>query len=579
MSGNRLARINRARATLQPLLLGAAHAFSFSDGPLPAWVLPYVQILTLTFLALWMWRASSWRRAAASGLLFGLGNFSLGLYWIYFSLHTYGGMATGLAVSAVLVMSFVLALSCAAACGLSYWLLQDTLNLRQRGQAASRPLTFRRTWLAAALWGSCWMLLEWVRGTWFTGFPWLNVGYGHVDGPLSGWAPVLGVYGLAWIAAFTAGAIALLMKVQDTPDATPAAFTVASTLILMAAGLGLAQIQWHRPLGEPIIVRLVQGNIPQSIKFDPVHLQKGIDAYLHMANLEPKSAQAKPVLIILPETVMPVFQNRLNIHTWQRWVDVAANQNATIMMGTPLNTAPEGVQTYANSVIAFNRETSAETLRQGTTDFRYDKHHLVPFGEFIPTGFRWFVDAMNIPLGDFDRGSLGQPPLALAGQYIAPNICYEDVFGEEIIQAVRSHQDLHPGASMLVNVSNLAWFGESWALQQHLQISRMRAIETARPMLRATNTGMTAAVDADGTVRAALNDHQMGVLDVEVQGTQGLTPYVRWGNWPVLALALLILTIGLANRKRVYSASAVSEKGPFASNAVNSADDTGLEKR
>jgi apolipoprotein N-acyltransferase len=168
---------------------------------------------------------------------------------------------------------------------------------------------------------------------------------------------------------------------------------------------------------------------------------------------------------------------------------------------------------------------------------------LVPFGEFIPPGFRWFVDAMNIPLGDFDRGQLGQAPLALAGQQIAPNICYEDVFGEEIIKAVMPGSG-EPGASLLVNVSNLAWFGNSWALQQHLQISRMRAIETARPMLRATNTGMTAAIDADGSVRAVLAPHQMGVLDVEVQGTQGLTPYVRWGNWPVLILSLAIIALG-----------------------------------
>jgi len=533
------------------LLIGAAHAFSFSDGPLPAWILPYVQVLTLSFLALWVWRARSARSAAFSGLLFGAGNFMLGLYWIYFSLHTYGGMPPAMAVAAVVLMGLGLAIFSSLACGLAWHLARNHLGLGHPGGDTSLPGSrFAPFLFGVALWASCWMLFEWLRGTLFTGFPWLNVGYGHVDGPLSGWAPVLGVYGLAWLAAFVAGAIALLVKSQRSPSETPAAMTVVCALALLAAGVGLGQIRWSHPAGDPIMVRLVQGNIPQAIKFDPAHLQNGIDAYLYMASLAPKDNSLPPAVIILPETVMPVFQNRLSLQTWARWVDVAVQRNATIIMGVPLNTSPDGRQHYTNSVIAFNGQTTPEALHRGQTSFRYDKHHLVPFGEFIPPGFRWFVDAMNIPLGDFDRGRQGQSPFRLAGQHIAPNICYEDVFGEEIIQAVRPGPDNQPGASLLVNVSNLAWFGESWALQQHLQISRLRALETARPMLRATNTGMSAAIDTDGTVRAVLADHQMGVLDVEVQGTQGLTPYVRWGNWPIMALGLVIAALGFATRHR-----------------------------
>ena len=549
MNSSRLARLNSARRTLQPLLIGAAHAFSFSEGPLPAWILPYAQVLTLSFLALWVWRAKSVRSAALSGLLFGLGNFTLGLYWIYFSLHTYGGMPPAMAVAAVLLMALGLAVFSSLACGLTWHLAKGHLPLAGSPNDAPPARRFPSLLFAVALWASCWMLFEWLRGTLFTGFPWLNVGYGHIDGPLSGWAPVLGVYGLAWMAAFVAGAIALLVNAQRSPNETPAAITVVCAIGFLAAGAGLGQIRWSQPYGDPIMVRLVQGNIPQAIKFDPTHLQQGIDAYLYMAGLEPKAEGTQPSVIILPETVMPVFQNRLGLQTWQRWVDVARQRNATIIMGAPLNTSPGGQQHYTNSVIAFNGQTSPEALHQGQTGFRYDKHHLVPFGEFIPPGFRWFVDAMNIPLGDFDRGLRGQPPFAVAGQLISPNICYEDVFGEEIIQAVRTGANNQPGASLLVNVSNLAWFGKSWALQQHLQISRLRAIETARPMLRATNTGMTAAIDADGTVRAVLADHQMGVLDVEVQGTQGLTPYVRWGNWPILLLGLVITGLGFVIRR------------------------------
>src|SRR5690606_30603186 len=165
-------------------------------------------------------------------------------------------------------------------------------------------------------------------------------------------------------------------------------------------------------------------------------------------------------------------------------------------------------------------------------------------------GFRWFVDMMQIPLGDFHRGTLGQPPMSIAGQQVAPNICYEDVFGEEIIQSVRPDV-AGGGASILVNVSNLAWFGDSWSMHQHLQISRMRSLETARPMLRATNTGMTAAIAPNGMVRAVLQPHVKGVLDVEVQGTSGLTPYVRWCNTPVLMLSVLMLgTMNSPSRDR-----------------------------
>ncbi|MGA0582491.1 MAG: nitrilase-related carbon-nitrogen hydrolase, partial [Castellaniella sp.] len=176
--------------------------------------------------------------------------------------------------------------------------------------------------------------------------------------------------------------------------------------------------------------------------------------------------------------------------------------------------------------------------------------HLVPFGEFIPPGFHWFVRAMRIPLGDFDRGPAHQPPLAVGDQLLAFDICYEDTFGEEIAATVAPDGPDAPGASILANLSNLAWFGDGWALRQHLWIARMRALETSRPMVRATNTGATAVIDAQGQVLGALDPGRPGVLDAEVQGTQGLTPYVRWGNAPILIWTLLGLL--LAVRKRRY---------------------------
>ncbi|HWL29579.1 MAG TPA: apolipoprotein N-acyltransferase, partial [Burkholderiaceae bacterium] len=343
---------------------------------------------------------------------------------------------------------------------------------------------------------------------------------------------------------------ALLACAKDTANDAKAAVSVGLAIVTGLVGILLGHVAWSEPQGKPLIVRLVQGDIPQTEKFDPRLMQNGIATYMKLAGLPPKEADGEPDLIVLPETVMPLFQDRYAPQVWQQWLDIARESDARIIMGIPLHDRHNSTDRYTNSAIGFDATTPLNTLLSASTSLRYDKHHLVPFGEFVPPGFRWFVDAMHIPLGDFDRGALPQPSFPIGDQLIAPNICYEDVFGEEILQAVRSNGS-GPGATILVNLSNLAWFGDSWALRQHLQISRMRSLETARPMIRATNTGMTAAIDPNGAVRAVLDPQRKGVLDVEVQGTTGLTPYVRWGNAPILAWAGLLLLLGLWSRNRV----------------------------
>lgn len=522
------------RYGLQLLLLGAVHALCFAPEPLPGMVLPYVQVAALACLAVYVFNAASSRRAALAGLLFGLGQFTVGLYWIYISLNSYGGLPPPMAAGAVLLLAASEALFVAVAAALARWLC-----------GASLDSSYARQLLAAAVWASCWAGAEWLRGTLFTGFPWLNTGYAHADGPLSGWAPIFGVYGLAWLSAYLAGAIALLTRARGTQAEAPSAIAVAAGIVMALAGMALGQITWSQPAGAPLLVRLVQGNVPQSEKFDPQLMQKGLDTYAHLAALPPKQAGSDPKLIILPETVMPMFQDDYPSQLWRQWQDIAQERNATVIMGVPLHTRPNGINHYTNSAIAFDSRTPLDQIVSGTLPMHYNKYHLVPFGEFVPPGFRWFVDALQIPLGDFNRGAPRQRAFTLDGQFIAPNICYEDVFGEEIIRAVADSPTQGPGATILVNLSNLAWFGNSWALRQHLQIARMRSMETARPMLRATNTGMTAAIDPDGTVRAALPAHTLGVLDVEVQGMRGLTPYVRWGNTPAVAWFALFLLMSL----------------------------------
>jgi len=522
------------------LLLGAAHAQAYAPQPLPSLVLPYIQLVCLAFLARAIWRTPSVKSAGLAGFLFGLGTFVVGQYWIFISLHRYGGMAAPLASTAVVLLAAVEALFYGVAALAAKWLSQRYLRPDDN---------YVRHFLIIAAWASCWTLAEWLRGTLFTGFPWLATGYAHVDGPLSGWAPLVGMYGVTWIAAFLCSAVGLLLYLQRTGREAPAAATVAGAIVLVGVGWVLAGMSWSQPEGKPVLMRLVQGNVPQSEKFDPALMQSGIETYMQLAALPPRQPGMDPAVIVLPETIMTLFQNRYAPQVWEQWRSIAEQRNAAVIMGVPLHSrGPEG-ERYTNSAIGFDADTPVEHLVSGTTEMRYDKHHLVPFGEFVPPGFRWFVDAMHIPLGDFDRGAMQQKPFEMAGQRLAPNICYEDVFGEEIIQGVQPSEQYGPGATILVNISNLGWFGESWALRQHLQISRMRALETARPMVRATNTGMTAAIDPDGTVRATLDAHVKGVLDVEVQGMSGLTPYTRTGNWPILAWCALLLAAVVLRRR------------------------------
>ncbi|WP_322996338.1 apolipoprotein N-acyltransferase [Castellaniella sp.] len=524
------------------LLAGALQALCFAPGPLPGWSLPFVQIASLAVLATYTWKAHSVRRAAWYGWLFGLMQFSIGVYWLTISMHQYGGLSLPLAVAALLLFAAAMALYAAGACALSAWLCA---GCAQPEQGAPRQI------LNALTWASAWTLFEWLRGTLFTGFPWLNAGYAHAEGMFAAWAPLVGVYGLAWLSAFAAGAIALMLRAKDTAYDRSAASTIALALASGLLGIALAHIEWGRPHGEPMLVRLVQPATPQEMKFRPEAFMATQQHLLQLAGLPAKVPADQPALIILPETVMPYMQDRIPPAVWQPWLDLASRTQAGILLGLPLHTQADGRDRYTNSATLIQpQDTEAPLVSER---WHYDKHHLVPFGEFIPPGFHWFVQAMNIPLGDFDRGSLGQAPVAVQGQNFAVNICYEDAFGEEIATAI--HAQRESDANILVNISNLAWFGNTWALRQHLWISRIRALETARPMIRATNTGITAAIDPHGEVRGMLDPARPGVLDVEVQGTTGTTPYVRWGNGPILGWLALGLLLAFRSRKRCSKAA------------------------
>ena len=540
----------KGRLALGLLAAGAVHALSFAPDPLPIWALSPLQLCSMAWLVTCVWRAPSGLYAARRAWFFALGNFVVGLYWLTISMHVYGYMPMPLAIAALLALSAYLALFAS----LAAWLVHQIKAVSQSSLSA--------TLWASFAWASAWTVSEWLRATLFTGFPWLNIGYAHVDSWFAGWSSVLGLYGVTFVAAFSAAAIAALVGIRPRTQAhtqgdnarraTTVLHGVAGLIALAFAfiGLALGHLQWSTPAGSPLVVRLIQGNVDQGVKFTPDHLYKIIQEHLRLASMPVPAGSPQPQVILLPETVMAVFQHQIAPAAWQAWIDIAKAQQSTILIGSALYDTKTGA--YTNSVIGIDGATTAQQLVDATMAQRYDKSHLVPFGEFVPFGFRWFVNLMSIPLGDFTRGSLKQKPFAIADQRIAPNICYEDVFGEELLPAVRGTAETpgtQDGATMLANFSNLAWFGDSWALRQHWQMSRLRAIETSRPMLRTTNTGATGAIDHRGRDIAQLPPNRVGVLDTTLQGQLGLTPYVRIGNGLILGISVLILFAAWWRRK------------------------------
>jgi apolipoprotein N-acyltransferase len=487
--------------------LGALQTLAFVHTA--AWWLP------LLALALLVWRldTASPRHAALLGWCYGTAWLCAGVWWLFISMHRYGGLPAPLAAAAVAALSAALSLYLAAACAAyARW---------RRGSGAD-----------AALFAGLWLLAELARGVLFTGFPWVAAGYAQVDSPLVQLAPWLGVYGIGAVGA--AGAVAALRLLQTRGRQWAAAAGVV--VILGAAWLAPADLT--RPAGE-LQVSLLQTNVKQDEKFAAERMPETL------AWVARQMLQARVDLVLVPETAIPLLPFQLKDFAPGYWDTLrehfagpGENGPRAALVGVPLGDFERG---YTNSVAGLSAGPA----------YRYDKFHLVPFGEFIPTGFRWFTEMMNIPLGDFTRGVLNPPSFAAAGQRIGPNICYEDLFGEEL---ARRFVDPALAPTVLANISNIGWFGDTVAIPQHLNISRLRTLELQRPMLRATNTGATAAIDHRGVVTAQLPPHTQGVLQARVQGREGLTPFAwwaaRWGLWPLAALAALLLAVvGLAPRR------------------------------
>lgn len=478
---------------LSACLLGILTVPGFA--PFYFYLLP---LLTLALLGILLRKSATPFQAALIGFSFAAGLFGVGVSWLYISLHDFGSMPPPLAIIALILLCIYLSLFPGLAAGIA--------NIT----ALRRPLIW--PWIIAALW----TFSEWLRGVLFTGFPWLAVGYSQAPAsPLAGFASIIGVYGVSFLLILTASGLACWQEQwKNWRFGVP-------LIVIWLAGWGLQQLSWVTPSGEPIKVSLLQGNIPQDLKWRPDHTLTSLQTYLQLVK------ESSGQLIITPEISFPLFSEELPESYRSILRDRARrNQGDTLIGMAERGTTDDE---YYNTMFSFGI----------SPEQKYRKHHLVPFGEYIPLKpvFGRIVEVLSIPLSDFSRGSRYQQPMQLAGKQVAINICYEDVFGEEIIWQL-------PKAELLVNVSNDAWFGRSIGPWQHLQISQMRALETGRYMLRATNTGVTAIIDERGQVLQTLEMFTTGALNGEVQGFSGATPYVRYGNGPILGLISLLLLVG-----------------------------------
>ena len=478
-----------------------------------------LQLLALALLAGQLDGATSWRRGAWLGGVFATAMLGATFWWLYISMHVYGGLAAPLTVLAVGLLAALLGLYYAAASGLFVALAPVPPALR------------------ALVFAALWLLAELARVKFFTGFPWGEGGYAHVDGwarPLAAW---VGVHGLSFLAAWLAAWLAFCLLAQRTRWLEALALVLLGSVLVWLPVHGGNAPEADPALIKPLSVTLLQGNIPQDEKFE-----SGTGVVTALRWYGEQLDSARTALVVAPETALPLLPEQLPAGYWEALQARFASGDQAALIGLPLGSYEAG---YSNSVIGLKPGQSAEPAF-----YRYDKHHLVPFGEFVPPGFRWFIDLMHIPLGDFNRGAVGQPSFDWQGQRLAPNICYEDLFGEELgarfVDAARA-------PTIFVNVSNIGWFGNSVAIDQHLQISRLRALEFGRPMLRATNTGATVIIDHQGRVTQALPRLTRGALVGEVQGRSAITPYAWWvgrfGLWPLWGLGLGVSALALAARR------------------------------
>lgn len=508
------------------LLAGAALPLAFA----PFSLFP-IAILSPAGLFL-LWQNISPKRAFWRGLLYGVGLFGMGVSWVHISFHQFGGLPFIGAILLTAAFVLIMALYPALLGGLLTHFFQNN--------------TFSKSLLVLP---AAWTLMEWLRGWLLSGFPWLSLGYSQIDSPLNGFAPLLGVYGVSWLTVLTAALLvyafnllispnALLMEKHENnipiekPRFLKNAFFATWRILLIIIVIWvsawlLSGVSWTFAVNKPLKIALIQGNVPQEFKWLSGFQIPSMQRYLQLSQ-----AHRDADIIIWPETAIPLFYNDVPKYMPGFLDNLAAEHikyDTDFLIGAPVM---EKDDRYFNSVVSIGKQPGF-----------YYKHHLVPFGEYIP--FQSMVGnllkLLDIPLSTFSSGAVQQTHLKSRGEMIGVSICYEDAFGELIRNSL-------PEASLLVNVSNDAWFGDSIAPHQHLEIARMRALESGRYLLRATNTGISAMIDAKGQIVAQAPQFEIITLRVTAQPYQGMTPYIRFGNG--LIVSLLLVSILLAGIRK-----------------------------
>ena len=476
------------------LILGVCSVWGFAP-----YYLASLGLLGLVGLFYSWQRCGTRTQAVLIGWLYGMGLFGFGLHWLYISLHDVGGMPYGIAIITVALLCAFLALFPALAGAMSYW---------------GRQHCPRHSWLVMPL---CWVGLEWIRGWIFTGLPWLVLGYSQVPhSPLVGYLPIIGIYGVSLLLALSASALCHLSLSK----------AVMLVFSLWLGGWGAQHLNWTVPDSSSARVALLQGNIAQTIKWSEDTLNATLEDYMAMIE---RITDAQ--IIILPETAFPIVRSEIP-HIIQLRIQRYLQQHPRTQLVIGMVEAQQGQ--YFNSLV---------DMRSGQS---YQKSHLVPFGEFIPFKILLgavYRDVLHIPLHDLSAGATPPRAMPIGQMMVGMNICYEDIFGEEIIHTL-------PQANLLINASNDAWYGESFASAQHMQFSQARALETGRMVLRATNTGVTAVINTGGQLVAQAPLNTKSTLQATIQGYQGSTPYVDWGNGLFIVLECLGVAYLMWQRRR-----------------------------
>ena len=446
--------------------------------------------------------------AGGVGACFAAGLFAFGTYWLYTSIHKFGQAPVWLTLFLQAGLIAIMAVYSAALC----W----TANRFWPHAGAVRQ------WLVLP---SLWVLLEWVRGWALSGFPWLALGYAFTDSPLAPWAPILGVYGLTWCAVLLAASVEGLWR--PGIGARARLLAGAAMLLLVLAPFGLARLSFTTPAGAPIPVAVVQGAVPQDEKWIEGNREATLERYANLTATQAWGAH----LIVWPEAAIPMLSTELT-DFFRALREAGQRHSADFAIGQ-LRYDPQTDQ-YHNGLLVMNAQGEGW----------YYKRRLVPFGEFfpVPPFVRSWMRLMSLPYSDMTPGSEDQPILHAAGQPLGLTICYEDAYGSEQRAVLRE-------ATLLVNVTNNAWYGDSTAPHQHLQIARMRALEAQRYLVRAANDGVSAVIGSHGEVIARLPQFKPGVLRAEVVPRAGLTPYARLGNYPMLLGAALMLALAVRRRR------------------------------